>query len=63
MKYRGYSIVKAIHPTVVEPNRETYDIMDGNTVRQPNISTVDFAKRVIDWMIEWNHWPNKVSTQ
>ena len=62
MKHRGYSIVKAIHPTAVNPARETYDIMDGDVVRQPNVSTVDFCKRIIDWMIEWNHWPEK-STQ
>ena len=63
MKHRGYSIVKASHPTVVNPNRETYDIMDGDTVRKANISTVDTAKMVIDCMIKWQFWFDKSSTQ
>lgn len=62
MKYKGYEIVKRKYPTAINPNREAYDIMDGDRVRKANISTIETAKHVIDAMIKWNFWQDKSST-
>lgn len=59
MKYRGYDIVKAPHPTTFNPKRETYDIMDGDKVRKANISTIETAKKVIDTMIKYGYYHEK----
>ena len=59
MKYRGYDIVKASHPTPFNPRRETYDIMDGNKVRKADISTLETAKKVIDTLVKYNCWPDR----
>lgn len=59
MKYRGYSIQKAPHPTPFNPNRETYDIMNGEKVKKCNISTIEIAKKVIDTMIKYGYWLEK----
>ena len=59
MKYRGYGIVKAPHPTTFNPNRETYDIMDGANIRKANISTIETAKKVIDTMIKYSYWVDR----
>ncbi len=61
MKYRGYDIVKAPHPTTFNPKRETYDIMDGDKVRKANISTIETAKKVIDTMIKYFYWIDRSS--
>lgn len=59
MKYRGYSIVKAKHPTTFNPARETYDIMDGDKLRKANISTIETAKKVIDTMCKYGYWHDR----
>lgn len=59
MKYRGYGIVKAPHPTTFNPKREAYDIMDGDKVQKANISTVDTAKKVIDMMVKHGFWKDR----
>lgn len=48
MIYRGYSIVKAAHPTPAQPRRETYDIKRGGEVFKANIASLTFAQIVID---------------
>lgn len=63
MKHRGYDIVKVPHPTTFNPNRETYDIMDGDTVRKANISTIETTKKVVDTMIKYGYWPDKSDTK
>lgn len=62
MKHRGYSIVKALHPTTFNKNREAYDIKDGDEVRKANISTIETAKKVIDTMIKYHYWPDRSET-
>lgn len=59
MKYRGYEIVKALHPTTFNKNRETYDIKDGDKVRKANITTIETAKKVIDTMLKYKQWPDR----
>lgn len=59
MKYRGYEIVKAPHPTTFNKNRETYDIVDGLKVRKANISTIETAKKVIDVYIKYGYLEGK----
>lgn len=59
MKYHGYRIVKAKHPTPLNPNRYTYDIMDGDNVRKTNIASIETAKHVIEIMCKWGHWVDK----
>lgn len=56
MKYRGYEIAKVKHPTPFNPEREAYDIFDGEKVRKANISTIETAKKVVDTMIKWGYW-------
>ncbi len=63
MKYRGYSIEKIPRPTTFYPNRETYDIMDGEKVRKVNISTIETAKHVIDTMIKYGYWHDRSDTR
>lgn len=59
MKYRGYEIVKAPHPTTFNKNRETYDIMLGDKVRMANITTIETSKKVIDTMLKYKQWPDR----
>lgn len=56
MKHRGYSIEKVPHPMPSNPNRETYDIMDGEKIKKANILTIETAKHVIDTMIKYGYW-------
>lgn len=59
MKYRGYEIVKVPHPTTFNKHRETYDVVAGDKVRMANILTVETAKKVIDTMVKYKHWPDR----
>ena len=59
MKHRGYDIVKALHPTTFNKNRETYDIMDGEKVRKANISTIETTKKYIDTMLKYGYFKPK----
>lgn len=63
VKYRGYDIVKASHPTPFDKNRETYDIMDGDRVRKANLATIELSKRVIDTMIKYSMWHDRSTTR
>ena len=63
MKHRGYEIVKVPHPSTFNPKRETYDIMDGDTLRKANISTIETAKKVIDTMIKYGYWLDRSATR
>ena len=63
MKHRGYDIVKALHPTPINPKREAYDIMDDYAVRKANISTIDTAKAVINAMIRCGFWVDRSETR
>ena len=63
MKYRGYEIKKVKHPSHINPNREVYDIMDGDRVRKANISTIETAKKVIDTMIKYSLWIDRSAAQ
>lgn len=59
MIYRGYSIVKAAHPTPAQPRRETYDIKRGGEVYKANIASLTFAQIVVDLMIKLGRWEGK----
>ena len=64
IKHRGYEIIKAKHPTPINPNRESYDIVtDGVIIRKANISTVETAKFVIDTMIKHRIWEDRSNTR
>lgn len=63
MKHRGYDIVKVPHPSTFNPTRETYDIMDGTSLKKANISTIETAKKVIDTMIRYNYWQDRSETR
>lgn len=56
--YRGYEIVSAKHPTPFDPQRTTWDVVDGDRVRKANIATIETAKHVIDTMIKYGYWPD-----
>ena len=49
--YRGYEIVSAKHPTPFDPQRTTWDVVDGDRVRRGNIASIETAKHLIDAMI------------
>lgn len=55
--YRGYEIVSAKHPTPFDPQRTTWDIVDGDRLRKANIATIETAKHMIDTMIKYGYWP------
>lgn len=59
MIYRGYRIVKAHHPTPVQPQRMTYDIKYNGEALRTNIRTIDTAKLIIDLMIKLRRWKDK----
>lgn len=59
MIYRGYRIVKAAHPTPVQPKRTTYDIQHDGEVLRANIATIDMAKLIIDLMVKLRRWENR----
>lgn len=59
MIYRGYRIVKAAHPTSVQPKRTTYDIKHDGEVLRANIATIDMAKLIIDLMVKLRRWENR----
>lgn len=54
--YKGYVIRQAPHPTVLNPTRQAWDIMDGDKVRKANISTIETAKHVIDTMLKYGYF-------
>lgn len=57
-RYRGYEIVSAKHPTPFDPQRTTWDVVDGDRLRKANIATIETAKHVIDTMIKYGYWPD-----
>lgn len=60
MIYRGYRIVKALHPTPCQPRRETYDIKDSDgKVYKANIANLTTAQIVIDLMIKFHLWKDR----
>ena len=56
--YRGYGIVRALHPSITQPDRMAWDIVDGDRLRKANIATIETAKRVIDTMVRYGYWPD-----
>lgn len=56
--YRGYKIVRALHPTNIDPSRMAWDVFDGDRLKKVNISTIDTAKHLIDVMIKYGYWPD-----
>lgn len=56
--YRGYEIVSAKHPTPFDPQRTTWDVVDGDRLRKANIATIETAKHMIDTMIKYGYWPD-----
>ena len=59
--YRGYKIMPAAHPTPVKRDIVTYDILDGDRIRKPNISTIELCTKVSDTMIKYGYWIEKSS--
>ena len=57
--YRGYGIVRALHPTRLSPDRMTWDVVDGSRVRRGNIASIETAKHLIDAMIKYGYWPER----
>lgn len=57
--YRGYGIVRALHPTRLSPDRMTWDVFSDGKVRYSNIGSIETAKHLIDAMIKWGYWPEK----
>ena len=58
IRYKGYTIQYAAHPTPLNPGRMAYDIYDGDKCRKANISGVELAKKYIDVMIRYGYWTN-----
>ena len=56
--YRGYEIVSTKRPTPFDPQRTTWDIVDGDRLRKANIATIETAKHMIDTMIKYGYWPD-----
>ena len=50
--YRGYKIVRALHPTPFERNKMTWDIVKDDNVLKPNVGSVEIARRIIDIMLK-----------
>lgn len=57
--YRGYEIISAKHPTPFDPQRTTWDVVDGDRVRRGNIASIETAKRLIDTMVKYGYWPER----
>lgn len=57
--YRGYEIVSAKHPTPFDPQRTTWDVVDGDRVWRVDIASIETAKRLIDTMVKYRYWPEK----
>lgn len=63
MYYRGYKIVKALHPTRLQPGRETYDIKHADAIKKANFATVSAAQWYIDLMIKVGVWKDLKANQ
>ena len=60
MIYRGYRIVKALHPTALQPKRMTYDIKDADgKVYKTNIARIATWQLIIDLMLKFGSWKDK----
>ena len=59
--YKGYKIVYINHPIPINPQRMSYDILDGDRTRKANIGTVELCKRYIDTMIRYGYWQDNPS--
>lgn len=60
MIYRGYRIVKALHPTRLQPNRMTYNIKDADgNVCKSNIASIATGQLIIDLMLKFGFWKDK----
>lgn len=59
VKYRGYAIRRAHHPTPINPQRLTWDVCDGERIRKSNIGSMEVAKHYIDVMIKYGYWQEK----
>lgn len=59
VKYRGYAIRRTHHPTPINPQRLTWDILDGERVRKSNIGSMEVAKHYIDVMLKYGYWQEK----
>lgn len=59
VKHRGYTIRRAHHPTAINPQRMTWDILDGERVRKSNIGSMEVAKHYIDVMIKYHYWEDR----
>lgn len=57
--YRGYGIVRALHPTRLSPDRMTWDVFSDGKVCYSNIGSIETAKHLIDVMIKWGYWPER----
>ena len=57
--YRGYGIIRALHPSATQPDRMAWDVVDGDRVRRGNIASIETAKRLIDMMVKYGYWPEK----
>ena len=60
MIYHGYRIVKALHPTALQPKRMTYDIKDADgKVYKSNIASIATGQLIIDLMLKFGFWKDK----
>ena len=57
--YRGFTIIRARHPTALNPARETWDIMDDDKLLKTNIASAETAKHVVDIMIQYYYLHDK----
>lgn len=58
MIYRGYRILRTLHPTRVVPGYMGYDIKRADQLLKANFATIDGAKTYIDLMIRVGRWPD-----
>lgn len=61
--YKGYVIQQVPHPIVQNPRRMAWDIIDGNTIRKANISSLETAYHVIDTMLKYGYWGVKLDKE
>ena len=59
MNYKGFQIVEAPHPIQIDKNRKGFDVMDGDTVKKANFSSMLSAKNYIDLMTHWGLWESQ----
>lgn len=57
--YRGYTIIRARHPTALNPARETWDIMYDENLLKTNIASAETAKHFVDIMIQYYYLHDK----